>query len=208
MSFDIDLSKYNEYKLNFGTEYQEITGIQRDFPAYVTLFINMANRYSHATGKDVAGPTIDLYKQCPNKEYQYWKSSYIEMYPNSIDDATKILRERIDSFKNILDQIDDDMLHNWAEDLIIAKSAQGHIFDEVILKHIAKIRNEKWRFANDDEISSSISGFVGDKAISIKSLSSKGNIALATEKTDSEVIYYKTTDRYIKIYENKNVDSL
>lgn len=55
--------------------------------------------------------------------------------------------------------IDRKMVREWVEDLVIDKTAEGLIIQEIILETLAERKNVEYRLANPQEESRNIDGF-------------------------------------------------
>lgn len=197
MSENVDLNKFNEYKIE---KKGLINGIapQYDFPKYTTQIINIANQNSQATRPKLVGQMSELIKECPYNSYEEWKNWYLEKYPNAIDKATDKAYEGVKNLQNASKFIDRNMVKNWITDLIITKTAEGLIYQEAILKYIAELKNTNYRLANPEEESKGIDGYVGEKPYQIKS--TKYTAIPSHETFNCDIIYYKVTETYLIIY--------
>jgi hypothetical protein len=201
MSKNIDFkNNFNEDKL-IKTDIIEGTADTFEFPKYTTQLINLANKNSQATRPKIVGQMSDLIVECPNKSYEGWKKWYIETHPNAIEDATSKAYEGVIKLREAINLIDKEMVENWVTDLVITKTAEGLIFQEAIIKHLAEKENKSWRLANPHEESKGIDGFIGDKPIQIKSVTYANKDALI-ENIPYEIIYYENNknSKYLKIY--------
>lgn len=201
MSKNIDLSDYYEYKL---VKADIVEGVEPsyNFPKYTTQIINQANQNNQATRPKVVGQMSELIQQCPDKSYKGWKKWYLERYPHAIDEATDKAYEGVKNLVNAGALIDRDMVKAWITDLVITKTAEGLIFQEAILEHIAKIENTTYRLANPDEESKGIDGFIGNRPVQVKSKTYTTKQALP-EEIPVDIIYYDKGSRgskYLKIY--------
>ena len=121
----------------------------------------------------------------------------------------------INNFKEVVSQIDEEMIRMWVKDLIIVKTFIGLRFQEAVLKKIADTFDTESRLANPEEESRGIDGYVGNIPISLKPVTyqSKG---MLPERIRAEIVYYEKQkdglkviihDRLIKkIQKNSNRD--
>lgn len=173
-----------------------------EFPKFTTQIINQANQNNQATRPKVVGQMSELIKECPYNSYEGWKKWYLERYPTAIDKATDKAYEGVKNLREASKLIDKKMVKEWITDLVITKTAEGLIFQEAILKFVANKRNESYRLANPIEESKGIDGYIGNKAVQIKS---KTYISKQTlpEEIPCEIIYYdkgSKNSKYLKIY--------
>jgi len=100
-----------------------------------------------------------------------------------------------------MEQIDREMIREWVEDLVIDKTAEGLIIQEIILQQVADRFNVDYTLADREEESKNIDGYLGDQAVSIKPekyLSKTGQTA--QHDISVPIIYYKKTQKYLHIY--------
>lgn len=200
MSQNINIKDLKEVKLNLQSKFHEIIGDSKIFPKYTTQIINMANQNSQGTRPKVVGQMSDLIQECPNKSYEGWKEWYSKTHPDAIKRATEKIIPMIENLKDAIRLIDDDMVAEWVEDLVITKTAEGLIIQEIILEYLADERGVGWRLATKEEESKNIDGYVGDIPVQIKSTTYLSKKSSIREKIDVDTVYYKKTDKYLYIY--------
>jgi len=172
-------------------ELKEIVGAEdKKFPKYVSPIINLAGRFSQGTRPKVVGQLTELIKECPHKDYEGWKKWYLNKKPNAINDATTIIMGMISNFKLVTPTIDVEIVREWVEDLVLVKTFIGLRFQEPILKRIASILKEEYRFSTPKEESRGIDGYVGEISISIKPETWKTQKHLGEVLQADKIIYY------------------
>jgi hypothetical protein len=168
-------NKIDEYeiidKINLDEILKEIVEPSFSFPKYSTQIINLANQNAQGTRPKNVGQLSDLIHEIPEKSLESWQKWYLENYPESIDIATEKIFLMVENFKETIKQIDKDMVRNWVKDLILVKTAEGLIYQEIILKKIAEKEEKSWKLAKKEEESKNIDGFIGNKPVQIKPLS-------------------------------------
>jgi len=102
--------------------------------------------------------------------------------------------------KNTMELIDENVVAEWVEDLVITKTAEGLIIQEIILKQLAEEKGLKWRLATDEEESRNIDGYIGDTPVQVKPITYLSKKSSVREKIGIETVYYKKTDKYLYIY--------
>lgn len=142
----------------------------------------------------------ELIQLCPNKSFEGWKEWYLENYPDAIYRATAKIAPMIKNMRTAMDLIDDNMIKEWVEDLVLTKTAEGLIIQEIILKHLADERGVSWRLATPKEESKNIDGFIGNTPVQIKPDTYLSKKASVRENIDVKTIYYKKTTKYLSIY--------
>ncbi|MEN4018620.1 MAG: MjaI family restriction endonuclease [Methanobacterium sp.] len=200
MSQNTNLKDLKEVKLDVQEKFKEIIGDSKKFPKYTTQLINMANQNAQGTRPKVVGQMSNLIKECPTKTYEGWKQWYLETHPDAIKKAADKIMPMIVNMKEAIGLIDENMVTEWIEDLVITKTAEGLIIQEIILKHIANERGVNWQLATDEEESKNIDGYIGDTPVQIKPTTYLSKKSSVREKIDIETIYYKKTDKYLYIY--------
>lgn len=208
MSQKDDLSDFNEIKLNVREKFKEIIGEPKEFPKYTTQIMNIANQNAQGTRPEVVGQMSELINKCPEKNYKAWKAWYLKNYPDAIKRATQKVKAMVDNMKEAIRLIDDKMVEDWVEDLVITKTAEGLIIQEIILEYIANKKREKWRLANPYEESQNIDGYIGEIPISIKPVTYLAKKSSVRETIYVDMIYYNKTDKYLYIYTKMDKNKL
>ncbi len=149
----------------------------------------------------------ELIKQCPTKTYEGWKKWYLKTHPNAIDNATDKIMDMILKMKDAMEKIDKAMVREWVEDLVIDKTAEGFIIQEIILKTMAKKLGVKYRIATPEEESKNIDGYLGDQPVQIKAISYLNKKSSVREVITIPIIYYSKTEKYLTIYYDKKFES-
>jgi gas vesicle protein len=181
-------------KLSFDEIKELISLPSFKFQKYVSPLLNLANRYSQATRPKTVGQLSELIKQWKKETKEHsiesWKKWYSERYPNAIKNAVDKMKRMIETFKESMKSIDENIIKDWVEDLIYYKTFAGLYFQEAILKELARRTNLKYRTATPEEESKGIDGYIGDIPISIKPETYKIERNLV-EVIRVPIIYYK-----------------
>lgn len=192
-------------KLNNEELIQELIGEIKEFPRYTTQIINLANQNAQGTRPRVVGQLSELINECPEKTYEGWKKWYLEKYPEAVGNAVEKVNKMVDNLKDAIKKIDEPMIKKWVEDLVLEKTFIGLKFQEAILKKIAGIKKEQYRFSNPQEESKGIDGFIGNEAISIKPMTYKTKNSLR-ENISAKIIYYDKTKKGLVIDASELLD--
>lgn len=171
---------------------KELIGETKEFPRYTTQILNLANQNSQGTRPRVVGQLSELINECPEKTYEGWKKWYLAKYPKAIGNASERVNEMINNLKDAILKIDEAMIKMWVEDLVLEKTFIGLRFQEAILKKIAEIKKENYRFSTPKEESKGIDGFIGIVPISIKPITYKTKNSLR-ENIAAKIVYYDKT---------------
>lgn len=177
---------------------EELVGEPKEYPKYTSQIINLANRNSQGTRPPVVGQLSNLIQECPEKTYEGWKKWYLSRYPNSIDNAVQKIANMVANLRNAMEQIDEELVKKWVEDLVLEKTYVGLRFHEAILKKVSTMKNLNYRLADSDEESQGIDGFIGDIPISIKPVTYKTKDSLV-EELKGKIIFYNKTKTGLQI---------
>ncbi|MFN3787022.1 MjaI family restriction endonuclease [Sulfurihydrogenibium azorense] len=187
-----------EFKIE-NEEIRELMNIQgAEFPKYATQIINLASQNAQATRPKVVGKMSELIKEFTGKTLEDWEIFYTKKYPQGIEDATQKILEMIKNFKNVINEINEDMVKQWVKDLVIVKTFIGLKFQEAIIKKVALEFKKQYRLATPEEESKGIDGYIGDIPISIKPITYKTKSQLS-ENIKVDIIFYKKEKDGIKI---------
>jgi len=195
-----NLDDFCVIKLDVEDKFKDIIGETKEFPKYTTQIINQANQNAQGTRPDVVGQMSELIHQCPEKTYEGWKKWYLANHPNAIKRATDKVFPMVENMREAMDLIDNEMVAEWVEDLVITKTSEGLIIQEIILKYIANKNRVEYRLANPNEESQNIDGYIGDIPVQIKPSTYLAKKATVRETIEIEMIYYKKTNKYLYIY--------
>ena len=202
MSRKDSLNDFYVIKLNVEDVFKDIIGGTKEFPKYTTQIINIANQNAQGTRPDVVGQMSELIHQCPEKTYNGWKEWYQANYPDAIKRATERVFPMVENMREAMGLIDNEMVADWVEDLVITKTAEGLIIQEIILKYLANENRVDYRLADPNEESQNIDGYIGDIPVQIKPSTYLAKKPTVRETIDIEMIYYKKTSKYLTIYTN------
>ena len=169
------------------------------FPKYTKQIINQANQNNQGTRPKVVGQMSELIFECPDRTQKGWAEWYLEKYPDAIENATEKAYKGVENFKEAIQKIDKDMVRNWVTYFLLVQSRRGIIYQEMVLKYLAKENNTDYRLATPEEESKGIDGFIGDKPVQVKpeSFLQKGAMQFETEY---DIIYYKAPKNNAKSF--------
>ena len=112
----------------------------------------------------------------------------------------------VTNFKDVMSQIDREMVDKWVKDLVIVKTFVGLKFQEAILSCVASYFKNTYRLAEPLEESQGIDGFIGEQPVSIKPSTYEIKKALA-EKIEVPILFYEKAKDSIKITFDENMFS-
>lgn len=172
-----------------------------EFPKYTTSILNLANRNAKSTRRGIVGPMTDLVeefqKSHPDGTYEDWVEFYTEEYDGEdrIQQGTEELVEMLEKMRKAMDEIDDEMAHQYIRELVLFKTYQGtsHDIKEVVLKKLSDIYNEEYRVSDEE----GIHGYIGEVPVWID----KFDTAKKSSRKDVATVYVKEgrSDKSIEI---------
>jgi len=175
------------------------------FPKYVRQLINTANQNAQGTRPRVVGQLTDLIQEFPGKTLQEWEKWYLQRYPNAINTAKEKIISMLENFKDAMRKIDEDMVYEWARDLVIVQTFVGLQFQEAVLKKGAELKGVGYKMSERAGESQGIDGYLGDIAVSIKPETYKLKKALR-EEIPAKIIYYKKVKNGIEVDYSEVID--
>jgi ribosomal protein S19 len=160
------------------------------FPKYVSQLINIANQNAQGTRPRAVGQLTNLIQEFPGKTLDEWEQWYLQRYPNAINTAKEKIILMLEGFKDAMRKIDEDMIYEWARDLVIVQTFVGLQFQEAILKKGSEIKGVGYKMSEKTDESQGIDGYLGDIPVSIKPDTYKLKKSLR-EEISAKIIYYK-----------------
>lgn len=168
------------------------------FPKYATQILNLANQNAQGTRPSVVGQMSELIQEFKGNKLIDWEEWYLQKHPEAITVAANKIFEMVNNFKDVMTQIDKEMVERWVKDLVIIKTFIGLKFQEAILKSVANYFHATYRIAEPAEEATGIDGFIGDKAVSIKPTTYELKKSLA-ETIEVPILFYEKVKNGIKI---------
>ncbi len=151
------------------TEIAELLDIEEPiFPKYVTQIINLANQNAQGTRPKVVGQMSELIFESKSRNVHEWEEWYAKNYPDSIDKAADKIWTMVLQLKNAIEKINEEMVREWAKNLIVAKTFIGMCFQKAVLMKIAEHKKTDYRLSSKEEESQGIDGWIGEVPVSIK----------------------------------------
>jgi hypothetical protein len=168
------------------------------FPKYVSQLINIANQNAQGTRPRAVGQLTDLIQEFPGKTLDEWEQWYLQRYPNAINIAKEKIILMLEGFKDAMRKIDEDMIYEWARDLVIVQTFVGLQFQEAILKKGSEIKGVGYKMSEKTDESQGIDGYLGNIPVSIKPDTYKLKKSLR-EEISAKIIYYKKIKNGIEV---------
>jgi len=169
-----------------------------EFSKYVRPLINLANRFAQGTRPRIVGQMTELIQQFTGKKLPEWEKWYLQQKPEAIKNATNMIMNKLNNFRNALNKIDQTVVEQWVRDLVIVKTFIGLRFQEAVLKKGAEIKNTNYRLSNPEEEAKGVDGYIGDIPVSIKPHTYELMKTL-TDNIATKIIYYKKVDGGIEV---------
>ena len=136
-----------------------------DFPKYTSQLINWANQNAQGTRPVVVGQMSELFPEfmATGQEItiENWRNWYIERYPDAFKKATDKIYAQVQNLRDAIPLIDRQMVEDWVEDLVIAKTFNGLYVQKAILASLAALQGTTYRLATPEEESVGIDGYIG-----------------------------------------------
>lgn len=178
---------------------EDIAGKPVSYPKYTTQLMNLANQNAQSTRPRNVGQLSELIQQYQGHSYKGWVEFYLERYPDAIDQAADRTYAMIENMREAMQEIDRDMVRQWVEELVLAKTFAGLKYHETILRKIAVSEETTYRLALPEEESKGIDGYIGTRPVSIKPASYKAKPFLP-EDIEVEIIFYEKTIGGIRVF--------
>jgi hypothetical protein len=169
------------------------------FPKYATQLINLANQNAQGTRPEVVGQMSGLIQEFRGKKLEEWEKWYLSSYPEAVEKAKTKIMQMIENFKQVITEIDEEMIRAWVKDLVIVKTFVGLKFQEAILKRVAAHTGKSYRISVPEEEAMGIDGYIGDRPVSIKPQTYESKQMLP-ESIGVQIIYYDKVKDGINIF--------
>ena len=172
------------------------TGEAAEFPKYTGQLLNIANQNAQGTRPKVVGSmneiTEEFRRRYPEGNYEEWVDFYYNEYGGEerIKEATERTYDMIQNMSEAMDQIDENMVQEWIEDLVLYKTYQGFDIQEVIFERLAEEYKAEYRASTPEEESKGIDGYIGKQSISIKPITYQQQPQLQ-EEIQAPIVYYE-----------------
>ena len=190
---------FEEFSIRWDEEKEDVIAEERNFPLYTTQILNLANQNAQGTRPKVVGQMSEMIQDFDS--YGEWREWYLENNSDRLDEAADKIEKMVEKMEEAINKIDRDMIEEWTEDLVIDKTAEGLISQELILQGLADKFNTDYRMAKPKEESKNIDGYLGDQPVSIKPEEDAAKDGqLASIDIEVPLIFYKTTDTFIYVY--------
>jgi len=168
------------------------------FPKYVSQIINITNQNAQGTRPRDVGQLTDLIQEFPGKTLDEWEQWYLKRYPDAINTVKDKIVSMLENFKDAMRKIDENIVYEWARDLVIVQTFVGFQFWEAILKKGAEIKGVGYKMSEKTGEAQGSDGYLGDIPVSIKPETCKLKKSLRGE-IPAKIIYYKKIKNGIEV---------
>ncbi len=134
-----------------------------DLPKYSSQLINLANQFAQGTRPKVVGQMSELireFRESGGRTFEEWKRWYLQKYPHAIEEATQKILNMLSNFREALEELDEEDVKKWVEDLVLIKTYEGLMLQDAILKKVAGELGGDYRLATSEEESKGIDGVI------------------------------------------------
>jgi len=174
----------------YNEEIKDLLGAKTfDFPKYSTQVINLANQNAQGTRPAIVGQMSELIQEFTGQTIDEWENWYLQSHPDAIEKATDRIYSMVENLREVINEIDRQMVERWVYDLVVSKTFVGLKFQGAILARVAQHIEVEFRLADIYEEAKGIDGYLGDTPVSIKPETYKTKPALR-EGIDAKFIYY------------------
>lgn len=167
-----------------------------NFPKYTSQLMNWANQNAQGTRPAVVGQMSELFPDfmASGEEVtiENWRNWYVERYPDAFEKATDKIYAQVQNLRNAILLINRDMVKDWVEDLVVAKTFNGLYVQKAILASLAEHKGTVYRLSTPAEESVGIDGYVGNIPYSVKPDTYK-TMRRLSETIAVKMIYYTKT---------------
>lgn len=144
----------------------------------------------------------ELIKQWESEEsdhsFESWRVWYLRKRPQAVEEATRKVKTMLENMKQAMDDVDDETIRSWVEDLVITNTYVGLRLQDLILKKLASDYRKPLRHSTPAEESKGIDGFIGDIPVSVKPSTYKLQETWV-EKLGGFVVYYSKEEDEVKL---------
>lgn len=175
---------------------------------YYSNFLNTVNKDAHSTRPETVGKLAteifpNYVESATDHSPDDWKKYYQGKYSKQYNEGLNKFRKKFEEEKSAINQITEQDLVDYYDDLMFHKTFVGLYAEKEILKDIAAKKKAVFRKSTADEESRGIDGFIDNIPYSVKPETYRSAAVSNTEIIDAKMVYYtqnKTTkniDYYI-----------
>lgn len=174
---------------------------------YHSAFLNIVNKDARSSRPETVGKLAteifpnyveSAIKPSPENWKKYYKDNHSEQYNNGL----KKFKKQFELEKQAINNITEEDLTDYYNDLMFNKTFSGLYVQDEILKDIASEKKATYRKSTALEEGQGIDGYIDDVPYSIKSETYKDSAAKNTETISAKMVYYRENkkDKSIEYY--------
>lgn len=191
----------NSNKSTYGIDYKP--------KKYHSAFLNTVNKDARSSRPETVGKLAteifpEYLEQSTEASPIGWKEHYQEVYPEQYKEGLEKFKKQFDAEKEAINNITEQDLNDYYDDLMFNKTFAGLYVQDKILKDIADENNAIYRKPSATEEGRGIDGYIDDVPYSVKSETYRNSAAKNNETINAKMVYYtenkksKTIDYYIE----------
>lgn len=173
------------------------SGNLEHFPKYTTYLINQASQTAQATRPKIVGQLSDEYpnyvSECEEKgetpTLKGWEEYHATKYPDALNKSIYLINDMINKFKNSINKIDEELILEWAKDLLYDKTFYGFNIESTIKLYLID-SGLNIRDATPEDESKNIDLYINDKPYQIKPITLDYKQTIASY-IDIPIIFYE-----------------
>ena len=175
---------------------------------YVAPILNQVNIWAGGTSEENVGMVSQVIKdfreENPQGTLEDWKQYHQKLEGiNGIDQSVKDIRTKLDDVLSNLNNIKDEDIRKWVENLTYEKTFCGLSAQEMILKKMATDLGYNYSLGNREDEKQGIDGYINNKPLQIKSSSYRNKNK--QEKFNCPIIFYDLTPDGIEFNYNDEI---
>lgn len=191
MAKDIKKISKDELKKSNKTSY----GINYKPKKYNSAFLNTVNKDAHSSRPETVGKLAteifpEYVENTTDPTPEGWKKHYQSTHSQQYDEGLRKFKEQFKLEKDAINNISDEDLTKYYDDLMFNKTFAGLYVQDKILKDIANDKQATYRKASSDDESKGIDGYIDGIPYSVKSETYKTSAAKNTETINATMVYY------------------
>lgn len=209
MAKEIKKVSKDELKKSNKTSY----GINYKPKKYHSAFFNTVNKDAHSSRPKTVGKLAteifpEYIESATAPSPEEWKKHYQAKHSQQYNDGLQKFKKQFELEKNAINNVSDEDLTEYYDDLMFNKTFAGLYVQDIILKDIAKDKQATYKKASSDDESKGIDGYIDDIPYSVKSETYKTSAAKNSEKIDATMVYYteNKTTKEIEYYIDEGDD--
>jgi hypothetical protein len=113
--------------------------------------------------------------------------------------ATRKTAGQVEKPGEAIEKIDEALIREWAEDLVLLKTAEGLLIQRAVFEHLAEVFGASYRPSASEEEARGIDGYAGGTPVSVKPESYQSKTSVKHEEIDAVMVFYERTKKYLHV---------